>query len=96
MPGAWRGEGGHNLRLRSRKAAETIGQTFGRGHFGFDESRNHYIDLAEPAIIEPTKVVRAALENAVSVARVLLLTKATMADLPEPKPEGSTMPDMEM
>jgi chaperonin GroEL len=68
----------------------------GTGNFGFDASRNQYVDLVEAGIIDPTKVVRVALENAVSVASVLLLTEATMTDLPEPKPESSTVPDMGM
>ena len=60
----------------------------GKGNFGFDASRNAYVDLVEAGIIDPTKVVRIALENAVSVASLLLLTEATMTDLPEPKPEA--------
>ncbi len=68
----------------------------GKGNFGFDASRNAYVDLVEAGIIDPTKVVRIALENAVSVASVLLLTEATMTDLPEPKPEAPNMPDMSM
>ena len=44
-----------------------------------------YVDLVEAGIIDPTKVVRIALENAVSVASVLLLTEATLTELPEPK-----------
>jgi chaperonin GroEL len=68
----------------------------GSGNFGFDASRNQYVDLVEAGIIDPTKVVRVALENAVSVASVLLLTEATMTDLPEPKPDGSAVPDMGM
>jgi len=59
----------------------------GKGNFGFDASRNAYVDLVEAGIIDPTKVVRVALENAVSVASVLLLTEATLTELPEPKPE---------
>jgi chaperonin GroEL len=55
----------------------------GRGNFGFDAARNTYVDLVEAGIIDPTKVVRIALENAVSVAGVLLLTEATMTELPE-------------
>ena len=66
----------------------------GRGNFGFDASRNTYVDLVEAGIIDPTKVVRIALENAVSVASVLLLTEATMTDLPEPKPEATSVPEM--
>ena len=45
------------------------------------------MDLVQAAIIDPTRVVRLALENTVSVAGVLLLTEATMTDLPEPNPE---------
>ena len=59
----------------------------GKGNFGFDASRNEYVDLVEAGIIDPTKVVRIALENAVSVASVLLLTEATMTELPETKSE---------
>jgi chaperonin GroEL len=59
----------------------------GTGAFGFDASRGVYLDLVEAGIIDPTKVVRTALENAVSVAGVLLLTEATLTDIPEPKDE---------
>ena len=52
-----------------------------RGSLGFDASRNTYVDLVEAGIIDPTKVVRMALENAVSVASVLLLTEATMTEI---------------
>ncbi|MBI3463228.1 MAG: molecular chaperone, partial [Planctomycetes bacterium] len=45
-------------------------------------------DLVEAGIIDPTKVVRTALENAVSVASLLLLTEATMTEIPEPKGEN--------
>jgi len=63
----------------------------GTGNFGFDAARGEYVDLAEAGIIDPTKVVRVALENAVSVASVLLLTEATLTELPEPKPEAPQM-----
>jgi chaperonin GroEL len=56
----------------------------GSGSFGFDAARGVYVDLIEEGIIDPTKVVRVALENAVSVASVLLLTEATMTEIPEP------------
>jgi chaperonin GroEL len=52
------------------------------------------VDLVEAGIIDPTKVVRLALENAVSVAGVLLLTDATMTDVPDEKP-GAAVPPME-
>jgi len=68
----------------------------GTGNYGFDAARNVYVDLAEAGIIDPTKVVRIALENAVSVASVLLLTEATMTEIETPKKEGGAAPEMEM
>ena len=57
----------------------------GQGNYGFDAATGKYVDLLEAGIIDPTKVVRMALENAVSVAGVLLLTEATLTEIPEPK-----------
>lgn len=54
----------------------------GTGNYGFDAACNKYVDLVEAGIIDPTKVVRMALENAVSVAGVLLLTEATLTEIP--------------
>ena len=68
----------------------------GKGAYGFDAGRKQYVDLMEAGIIDPTKVVRIALENAVSVASVLLLTEATMTELPETKPERGGEPEMPM
>jgi len=59
----------------------------GKGNFGFDAARCEYVDLVEAGIIDPTKVVRIALENAVSVASVLLLAEATLTEKPEEKKE---------
>jgi chaperonin GroEL len=59
----------------------------GQGNYGFDAARKEYVDLVEAGIIDPTKVVRIDLENAVSVASVLLLTEVTMTDIPETKKE---------
>jgi chaperonin GroEL len=53
------------------------------GNIGFDAARKEYVDLVQAGIVDPTKVVRIALENAVSVASILLLTEATMTELPE-------------
>jgi chaperonin GroEL len=61
----------------------------GQGDWGFDAARGEYRDLAEAGIVDPTKVVRLALENAVSVAGTLLLTEATMTTVPEPKANGA-------
>jgi chaperonin GroEL len=68
----------------------------GQGNYGFDAGRKEYVDLIEAGIIDPTKVVRVALENAVSVASVLLLTEATMTEIPEPPKERAMEPEMAM
>ena len=57
----------------------------GTQSFGFDAETGQYVDLMAAGIIDPTKVVRVALENAVSVASTLLLTEATMTEIPEPR-----------
>ncbi len=61
----------------------------GEGNLGFDAARKEYVDLVGAGIIDPTKVVRVALENAVSVASLLLLTEATMTEIPEKPREGA-------
>jgi chaperonin GroEL len=66
----------------------------GKGNEGFDAGRKVYVDLMEAGIIDPTKVVRVALENAVSVASILLLTEATMTEIPEEKKERIPEPEM--
>lgn len=67
----------------------------GSGNQGFDAATGHYVDLVEAGIIDPTKVVRVALENAVSVAGILLLTEATLTEVPEPQKDGKAgaLPD---
>jgi len=86
------------LEAPSRQIAENSGvdggvvvekMRSGTGNFGFDAAAGKYVDLIEAGIIDPTKVVRLALENAVSVAGVLLLTEATMTEVPESKAEAS-------
>jgi chaperonin GroEL len=83
----------HALEAPVRQIAENSGvdpgvvvdrMRAGTGNHGFDASTGRYVDLVEAGIIDPTKVVRVALENAVSVAGVLLLTEATLTELPEP------------
>ena len=68
----------------------------GKGNYGFDAARKEYVDLVEAGIVDPTKVLRIALENAVSVASVLLLTEATMTEIPEPEKTRITEPDLGM
>ena len=55
----------------------------GTGNFGFDAARNTYVDLMTAGIIDPTKVVRIALENAVSAAGILLFTEALLTEVPD-------------
>jgi chaperonin GroEL len=59
----------------------------GTGNTGFDAATGDYVDLMEAGVIDPTKVTRIALENAVSVASTLLLTEATLTEEREKKPE---------
>jgi chaperonin GroEL len=62
------------------------------GNLGFDASRNEYVDLLEAGIIDPAKVARVALENAVSVAGTLLLAEATLTEV-EKEPRRSRPQD---
>jgi chaperonin GroEL len=66
----------------------------GRGAFGFNAQTEVYEDLIEAGVIDPTKVVRTALQNAASVASLLLTTEALVAEKPEKKTAGPAIPDM--
>jgi chaperonin GroEL len=66
----------------------------GEGAYGFDAASNSYVDLIEAGIIDPTKVVRVALENAVSVASVLLLTEATMTEVTDDDDRAAARPEL--
>ena len=65
----------------------------GEGGFGYNAAEDKYEDLIKAGIIDPTKVVRSALQNAVSAASMLLTTEAVVTDLPEKK-ERNQMPQM--
>jgi chaperonin GroEL len=54
-------------------------------HFGYNAGTNQYEDLVEAGVIDPTKVTRTALQNAASIAGLMLTTEAMVADIPEPK-----------
>jgi chaperonin GroEL len=66
----------------------------GKGAFGLDAATGKYVDLLEAGIIDPTKVVRVALENAVSVAGTLLLTEATLTEERDKKTSRTPSPEM--
>jgi len=60
----------------------------GKGAFGFNAATEEYEDLVKAGVIDPTKVVRTALQNAASVSALLLTTEAMIAERPEPKKAG--------
>ena len=62
--------------------------------YGYDAQAGKYTDLVKAGIIDPTKVVRAALQDAASVAGLLITTEAMVAEKPEPASAGPAMPDM--
>ena len=61
-------------------------------NFGFDAAGEEYVDMLKAGIIDPTKVTRYALQNASSVASLMLTTSVMITDLPEEKPEMPAMP----
>jgi chaperonin GroEL len=64
----------------------------GKGAFGFNAATEEYEDLVKAGIVDPTKVVRTALQNAASVAGLMITTEAMIADKPEKKKEAPAMP----
>ena len=64
----------------------------GKGAFGFNAATEEYEDLVKAGIVDPTKVVRTALQNASSVAGMMITTEAMIADKPEKKKEAPAMP----
>jgi len=61
-------------------------------NYGFDADQEEYVDMIKAGIIDPTKVTRSALQNAASVAALMLTTAVMVSDLPEEKPEIPAMP----
>ncbi|HTM08286.1 MAG TPA: chaperonin GroEL [Verrucomicrobiae bacterium] len=64
----------------------------GKGAFGFNAAKEEYEDLVKAGIVDPTKVVRSALQNAASVAGLMITTEAMIADKPEKKKDAPAMP----
>ena len=62
--------------------------------YGFDAYKETYVDMISAGIVDPTKVTRSALENAASIASVLLTTESLVADKKEPVPPAAPAPDM--
>ena len=61
----------------------------GKGNFGYNAQTNEYGDLLEQGVIDPAKVVRTALQNAASVAGLMLTTEALVAEKPKEKEAGA-------
>ncbi len=59
---------------------------------GFDAQKGEYVNMIKAGIIDPTKVTRTALQNAASVAALLVTTECMVTDLPEKKEAGGGMP----
>ena len=72
-------------------------KTAGKTGYGFDAYKEEYCDMISSGIVDPTKVTRSALENAASVAAMVLTTESLVADKPEPPaPAAAPAPDMGM
>src|SRR5262249_4415270 len=69
------------------KIAESKSETF-----GFDAQTEEYVDMVEKGIIDPTKVVRRALQDAASVAGLLVTTEAMIAEAPKKETSAPAMP----
>ncbi len=63
-----------------------------KGDYGFDAQKEEYTNMFSAGIIDPTKVARVAVENAASIAGLLLTTEAVVSEIPEKEPAGPPMP----
>jgi chaperonin GroEL len=67
----------------------------GKGNFGYNAATGEYADLVETGVVDPTKVTRTALQNAASIAGLILTTDATVAELPKEEKATPAMPEMD-
>ena len=79
-----------NAGLEGSLVAQKVNE--GEGAYGFNARTEQYEDLVDSGVIDPTKVVRTAMENAASIAGLLLTTEALVTDIPEEN-EGAAAPD---
>jgi chaperonin GroEL len=66
----------------------------GKGNFGYNAAKGEFGDMVEFGILDPTKVTRSALQNAASVAGLMITTEAMVAELPQENKGGAGAPDM--
>ena len=64
----------------------------GKAYYGYDAYNDTFVDMMEAGIVDPTKVSRSALQNAASVASMILTTEALVADKPEPPAAAPAAP----
>ena len=69
-----------------------VGKLLKKTSQGYDAQNEEYVDMFSKGIIDPTKVVRSALQDAASIAGLLITTEAMIADKPEEKDSGPVMP----
>ncbi len=82
-----------NAGLEGSVIVENIKRS-GKVGYGFDALKEEYTDMISAGIVDPTKVTRSALENAASVASMVLTTESLVADIKEPAPMAPSAPDM--
>ncbi len=80
----------HNCGLEGAVIVETI--RGGKKGVGFDALQEKYVDMISAGIVDPTKVTRSALQNAASIAAMVLTTESLVADLPKTEPVAGGMP----
>ena len=68
----------------------------GKGSFGYNAATEEYGDLFEMGVLDPAKVTRSALQNAASIASLILTTDAMVADLPKNAGKPDAMDEMEV
>ena len=66
----------------------------GEVNYGYDAAKDEYVDMIERGITDPTKVARCALQNAASVAAMVLTTESLVTDIPAPEPAAPANPGM--
>jgi chaperonin GroEL len=81
----------NNAGLESSVVVDKV-KSSDKQNFGFDAQKEEYVDMLQAGIIDPTKVTRSALQNAASVAGLMLTTEVMITDLPEEKSEMPAMP----
>ncbi|MFH1354732.1 MAG: chaperonin GroEL [Candidatus Omnitrophota bacterium] len=80
----------HNAGLEGSVVVEHVKKE--KTNIGYDVSQDNYVDMINAGVIDPTKVTRSALQNASSIAALLLTTEALIADKPEKEPKMPPMP----